>query len=141
MIVSQRPSELSETVLSQCNSFVVMRLSNPDDQKYVSRVMGDHFTGVMQMLPALQPGEAFVIGDSVLMPMRTLVTMPQPAPQSGDIDFFKHWASQSVDSDVDEVIEHWRRQDRRQVDAPPEEPATETTQASPPNCQGSILSV
>lgn len=73
MIVSQRPSELSETVLSQCNSFVAMRLSNPEDQHYVSKVVGDHFTGVIDMLPVLRPGEAFVIGDSVLMPMRTLV--------------------------------------------------------------------
>ncbi|MEK7756435.1 MAG: DUF87 domain-containing protein, partial [Planctomycetota bacterium] len=76
MVVSQRPSELSETVLAQCNSFVVMRLSNPDDQKYVAKVVGDHFAGVIQMLPAMRPGEAFVIGDSVIMPMRTLVEMP-----------------------------------------------------------------
>ena len=65
MVVSQRPAELSETVLAQCNSFIVMRLSNPEDQKYVTKVVGDHFAGVMQMLPILRPGEAFVIGDSV----------------------------------------------------------------------------
>ncbi|MGD2111633.1 MAG: ATP-binding protein [Phycisphaerae bacterium] len=112
MVVSQRPSELSETVLSQCNSFVVMRLNNPEDQHYVAKVVGDHFAGLIQMLPSLRPGEAFVIGDSVLMPMRTMVRMPDPTPQSGDLDFFLHWSSSAVRSDVDEVINHWRRQDR-----------------------------
>jgi len=113
MVVSQRPSELSETVLSQCNSFVVMRLSNPEDQKYVAKVVGDHFAGVIQMLPTMRPGEAFVIGDSVIMPMRTLVEMPRPEPQSGNLDFFKFWAGESVDNNLDQIIDHWRRQDRQ----------------------------
>ena len=115
MIVSQRPSELSETVLAQCNSFVVMRISNPDDQAYVSKVVGDHFAGVIAMLPVLRPGEGFVIGDSVLMPMRTLIEMPYPSPQSGDVDFFKLWAASSANSDIDEIIDHWRRQDRQML--------------------------
>ncbi len=119
MIVSQRPSEISETVLSQCNSFVVMRLSNPEDQHYVSRVVGDHFAGVINMLPVLRPGEAFVIGDSVLMPMRTLVDIADPAPQSNNMDFFKHWAEDFAEGNVDEIIDHWRRQDRQQCDETP----------------------
>jgi len=115
MVVSQRPSELSETVLSQCNSFVVMRMSNPDDQAYVSRVVGDHFAGVISMLPVLRPGEAYVIGDSVLMPMRTLVTKPSPTPQSADMDFFKNWSAESSEGDIDVTIGHWRRQDRQKL--------------------------
>ena len=113
MIVSQRPSELSETVLAQCNSFVTMRMSNPDDQAYVSKVVGDHFVGVISMLPNLRPGEAFVIGDSVLMPMRTLVTLPKPLPASGDVDFFKLWCFAAPEYEIDDIIEHWRRQDRQ----------------------------
>lgn len=116
MIVSQRPAELSETVLAQCNSFVVMRISNPDDQHYVSRVVGDHFAGVIDMLPVLRPGEAFVIGDSVLMPMRILVTLPCPTPQSADMDFFKHWTSgDGLENNLDQVIDHWRRQNRERT--------------------------
>jgi len=115
MLVSQRPSELSETVLSQCNSFVAMRLSNPEDQNYVSKVVSDHFTGLIQMLPVLRPGEAFVIGDSVIMPMRTLVEMPQPVPQSGNIDFLRLWADSVPGYDIDNIIDHWRRQDRQAV--------------------------
>lgn len=121
MIVSQRPSELSETVLAQCNSFIIMRLSNPEDQNYVTRVVGDHFAGVLQMLPILRPGEAFVIGDSVLMPMRTIVDPPNPWPQSANLDFFEHWSRESIDIDLDEVIDHWRRQDRSNLSDRPEE--------------------
>lgn len=115
MVISQRPSELSETVLAQCNSFVVMRLSNPEDQHYVSKVVGDHFTGVIQMLPNLRPGEAFVIGDSVIMPMRTLVDMPKPTPMSGNVDFFRLWTFGMPEYDVDQIIDHWRRQDRQSL--------------------------
>jgi len=119
MIVSQRPSELSETVLAQCNSFVVMRLSNPEDQHYVSRVVGDHFAGVINMLPILRPGEAFVIGDSVLMPMRTLVDIANPTPRSNNMDFFKHWSAESSNANIDEIIDHWRRQNRQRLDEQP----------------------
>lgn len=115
MVVSQRPSELSETVLAQCNNFVVMRMSNPEDQAYVKKVVGDQFAGVIEMLPVLRPGEAFIIGDSVIMPMRTLVDLPNPTPMSGDADFFKIWSSETANSDIDEVIEHWRRQDRQRL--------------------------
>jgi len=131
MVVSQRPAELSETVLSQCNSFVVMRISNPDDQHYVSRVVGDHFAGVINMLPILRPGEAFVIGDSVLMPMRILVTLPQPTPRSADMDFFKHWTQPSTDSDLDEIIDHWRRQDRQRIGDIGDEPMPEQVEPEP----------
>lgn len=132
MVISQRPSELSETVLAQCNSFIIMRLSNPEDQKYVSRIVGDHFAGVIQMLPILRPGEAFVIGDSVLMPMRTLVDMPSPPPRSNNLDFFKMWASESVGYDLDEIIQHWRRQDRQLLEDHPNDDDFDAPLKTPP---------
>ena len=135
MVVSQRPSELSETVLAQCNSFIAMRLSNPEDQEYVAKVISDHFASLVQMLPILRPGEAFVIGDSVIMPMRTLVKMPDPPPQSGNIDFFKYWAEAIPDYDIDAIIDHWRRQDRQALDDSPIDdaaPVDEPVEPSPP---------
>lgn len=134
MVVSQRPSELSETVLSQCNSMVVMRLSNPEDQSYINKVVGDHFTGLMQMLPNLRPGEAFVLGDSVLMPMRTLVGLPKPQPQSSDVDFFRLWAFARPEYNIDQIIEHWRLQDRQVLNrmVPGEPPPIKETAAAPP---------
>ena len=134
MVVSQRPSELSEAVLAQCNSFVVMRLSNPEDQRYIEKVVGDHFSSLLQMLPILRPGEAFVLGDSVLMPMRTLVDMPDPTPQSSDVDFFKIWSSQAAECNVDAVIADWQRQDRQSLNRPtePEEPPVVEEQTEAP---------
>lgn len=133
MIISQRPSELSETVLAQCNSFVVMRLSNPEDQKYVSKVVGDHFAGVIQMLPSLRPGEAFIIGDSVLMPMRTQVEMPSPPPRSNNLDFFQLWSSNKAHGDIDEVVGHWQRQDRQFLEDFHEQEPTGFTGSHPAN--------
>lgn len=115
MVVSQRPSELSETVLAQCNNLLVMRLSNPDDQQYIARVVSDHFTDLIKMLPVLRPGEGFVIGDSVMMPMRTLIDLPERTPQSGNVDFFRYWSCEQPAGDVDEVVDNWCRQDRRTV--------------------------
>ncbi len=131
MIVSQRPSELSETVLAQCNSFIAMRLNNPDDQRYVEKVVSDHFAGLLKMLPVLRPGEAFVIGDSVIMPMRTLIDIPNPKPQSGNIDFFKHWADSDPDYDIDEIIQHWRAQNRHAVTETPDLAPTFDADAPP----------
>ncbi len=117
MVVSQRPSELSETVISQCNSMIVMRLNNPDDQQYMSKVVSDQFTSQMRMLPVLRPGEGFVIGDAVLMPMRTLIDLPGRMPRSADVDFFKRWSTARPNDDIEEILQHWWRQDRGLLNA------------------------
>ncbi|MGE0481010.1 MAG: ATP-binding protein, partial [Phycisphaerae bacterium] len=115
MIVSQRPSEISETVLSQCNSMVLMRMNNPDDQDYAARVVSDQFRTLIDLLPGLRPGEGFVLGDSVLMPMRTLIEMPPRSPRSASLDFFGLWGLRTATCDVDSVIDRWWRQNRTQV--------------------------
>lgn len=112
MIVTQRPSEISETILSQCNSMVLMRMNNPDDQNYVARVVSDQFRSLISLLPSMRPGEGFIIGDSVLMPMRTLIDLPPRLPRSGDVDFFKLWSTGTADSNVEEIVDRWWRQDR-----------------------------
>jgi len=122
MVVSQRPSEISETILSQCNSMVLMRMNNPDDQNYAARVVSDQFRSLISLLPSMRPGEAFIIGDAVLMPMRTLIDMPPKLPRSGDVDFFGLWARGTASSEderdaaqVDQIIDRWWRQDRSAV--------------------------
>ncbi|MBU0640796.1 MAG: ATP-binding protein [Planctomycetes bacterium] len=124
MIVSQRPSEISETVLSQCNSMVLMRMNNPDDQEYAARVVSDQFRSLIELLPGLRPGEGFIIGDAVLMPMRTLIDLPPKLPRSGDVDFFGMWSSGSAAGEVEPIIDRWWRQDRT---------APSTTATSVPN--------
>jgi hypothetical protein len=108
MVVSQRPKELSETVISQCNTFIAMRLTNPDDQNYVRRLVPDSLAGLMDMLPSLRSGEALILGDSVVMPTRVLIDLPQPQPKSADVRFAHHWAEGSSAIDVDRVVKRWR---------------------------------
>ncbi len=112
MVVTQRPSELSETILSQCNSMVLMRMNNPDDQNYVARVVSDQFRSLIHSLPSLRPGEGFIVGDAVLMPTRTLIDRPPRMPRSGDVDFFKLWSSEQPEGSVEQTLERWWRQDR-----------------------------
>jgi hypothetical protein len=119
VVVSQRPSELSQTVLSQCNNMIVMRLNNPDDQHYVTKVVSDQFAAMVNMLPILAPGEGFVIGDSVLMPIRTLIDLPPRSPRSADADVFKEWSTPSQAPTFDEILQHWWRQDRNLLRQPP----------------------
>jgi len=115
MVVTQRPSELSPTILSQCNSMVLMRMNNPDDQNYVARVVSDQFRSLISILPSMKPGEGFIIGDSVLMPMRTLIDLPPKLPRSGDVDFFQHWTEGTPDASVETIVDRWWRQTRELV--------------------------
>lgn len=115
MIVSQRPSEISETVLSQCNTMVLMRMNNPDDQNYAARVVSDQFRSLIELLPSMRPGEGFIIGDCVMMPMRTLIDVPPKMPRSANVDFFKIWSLGAADSAVEQIVDRWWRQDRSAV--------------------------
>jgi len=139
MIVSQRPSEISETVLSQCNTMVLMRMNNPDDQEYAARVVSDQFRSLISLLPSLKPGEGFIIGDSVLMPMRTLIDMPPRQPQSANVDFFTLWSTGGQGTNVDGIVERWWRQERSTPLAPVPPPARAAAKSTaPPSPQLSL---
>ena len=68
MLASQRPSEISETIFSQCNNFIAMRLTNPNDQGYVKRLLPDTLGNLIEKLPSLSAGEALLIGEAIVMP-------------------------------------------------------------------------
>ena len=112
MIVSQRPSDLSETILSQCNNFITLRLTNPADQNYVKKLVPDSFGGMLDILPSLRQGEALVIGDSTALPVRVLLDYPAPPPNSADIKFYDKWIACENPTNVSEVIDRWWKQDR-----------------------------
>ena len=133
MVVSQRPSEISETILSQCNSMVLMRMNNPDDQEYAARVVSDQFRSLINLLPSMKPGEGFIIGDSVLMPMRTLIDMPPKTPQSANMDFFGLWSSGGKGCDVDRIVQRWWRQERAAVFIQHDIPAQPAPASNPPS--------
>lgn len=108
IVVSQRPKELSETVLSQCNTFIAMRLTNPDDQNYVRRLVPDSLAGLMNMLPALRTGEALILGEAVAMPTRMMVDLPNPKPMSGDVEFARWWQEGMWNPDLERIVKRWR---------------------------------
>ena len=110
MIVSQRPSEISETITAQCNNFVAMRLLNPHDQNYVRKLVPDSLANVIDVLPTLRQGEAFFIGDAVPVPVRVMIDMPSPEPASGDIKFYEKWQKRGSETVVEEVVNNWWKQ-------------------------------
>jgi DNA helicase HerA-like ATPase len=110
-VISQRPRELSSTILSQCGSFLCLRISNPDDQSYVRNLLPDSVRGITAMFSTLRRGEAILLGDSVMMPTRIRIDRPEPPPESDDASFAKTWAMAPVDLDVQAVLKAWRNQD------------------------------
>jgi hypothetical protein len=97
-IVSQRPSEVSETIFSQCNNFIAMRLTNPDDQNYVKRLLPDSMLELTNYLPSLQSGQAIIIGESIIIPSLVTIHMPDNEPKSGDINYFDIWKKPWIQS-------------------------------------------
>lgn len=110
MIVSQRPSEISETILSQCNNFVILRLLNPMDQAYMRRLVPETFSGLDTVIPTLRQGEAIIVGDSAPMPIRVQIDLPHPQPASSDIFFFDKWKKKSAVTNANDVMERWWNQ-------------------------------
>jgi hypothetical protein len=112
IILSQRPNEVSHTVLSQCNNMIVLRINNPEDQAYVNKVVSDQFADLIKMLPVLGPGEGFVIGDAVPIPMRTLISLPERRPYSFNMDFMEAWSKSQPEDQLNQTINRWMKQER-----------------------------
>ena len=93
-VISQRPREVSSTILSQCNSFLCLRISNPDDQSYVKSLLPDSMRGIVSMFSSLRRGESILLGDSVIMPTRIKIRKPNPTPNSEDVSFYKEWSKE-----------------------------------------------
>jgi len=109
-VISQRPHEVSATILSQCGSFLCLRTTNPDDQSYIKNLLPDNIRGVVSIFQTLRRGECILLGDAVLMPTRIRITKPDPKPSSNDASFTKTWAQDSSDLDVARVLDSWRKQ-------------------------------
>lgn len=111
-VVSQRPHEVSETVLSQCGTFICLRITNPSDQAYVASLVPESERGLVDILAGLGRGEAMALGEAVPLPTRFYFHKPNPNPNSDDIDFFLKWKNGPDDIDVDEIVNRWWRQER-----------------------------
>ncbi|WP_346847219.1 ATP-binding protein [uncultured Clostridium sp.] len=106
-IVSQRPSEVSETIFSQCNSFVAMRLTNPDDQNYVKKLLPDTLGNITEVLPSLQCGEGLLIGESVIIPCIVKIDECSNPPSSSNINYLEEWKKEWQKVNFGELIEEW----------------------------------
>jgi len=111
LVVSQRPSDVSRTILSQCNNFVILRLTNDVDQSVVRRLMPDSMAGLTDMFPLLDVGEAFLLGDAVLLPTRIKLDPPKIKPASATRNFWTDWGKMEPDTNaIGESVEALRRQ-------------------------------
>lgn len=109
-VISQRPREVSSTILSQCNSFLCLRISNPEDQSYVKSLLPDSVRGIANLFSTLRRGECVLLGDSVLMPTRIRIDIPDPKPASDDASFYRQWTTDPIDIDFASVLNAWRNQ-------------------------------
>ena len=113
LLVSQRPSELESTVLSQCNSWIVLRITNDADREHVRGMLPDSMAGLARMLSALRRQEAIFVGQAAMLPSRIMIrSLPShQIPRSHDVDFDKGWQSkQATQAEFGEVATRWRYQ-------------------------------
>jgi len=112
-VVTQRPSNVSTTVLSQCGTYIALRLTNDIDQNKIKRLLPDTLAGQVDFLPSLRDGEAFVTGDSINLPRKVQFKVPNPMPNSNDVKYHKSWKiGKPADYSLLALISSWQKQDK-----------------------------
>lgn len=111
LVSSQRPYELSKTVLSQCNSFIIHRLQNPEDQKYVRQLVSSANEDILQQLPILPQQHAIIMGDAVRTPVQVKIRTVSPTPNSNDPKFIGNWLSENEEGfpNYKAIAEAWQK--------------------------------
>ena len=112
VVISQRPSDVDKTVLSQCGNFISMRLSNPDDQNVIRRLFPDSMGDFADLLPILDIGEGLIVGDACLLPSRIKIDEPQIKPKSATVDFWDEWSAEKEEKGLKEALESFRKQNK-----------------------------
>ena len=115
--VSQRPSDVSKTILSQCNNFVVLRLTNEKDKSVIKNLLPDSLKSTIEFLPLLDVGESLIVGDAILLPSKILLDKPseEHQPASATRNFWDEWDSKYPDNDaLINAVEALRKQCRIQ---------------------------
>lgn len=133
MLVSQRPSEVDSTILSQCGTIVALRLTNDSDRGQVASCASDNLKGLFSMLPVLRTGEALIVGEAVNMPIRAIIDRPPEGrrpdsddpvvvvPKGTDGKRLRSggWTEPVLNENYRPIVEAWRRQDPSAGDAKP----------------------
>lgn len=116
VVVSQRPADLNRTILSQCNNFIVLRLTNGSDQSSVRNMLPDSMSQFLNQLPVLDTGEAITVGDAVIMPTRIVLDKPKYKPDSNTKRFWNDWDQNPFDLEIlNQAIINMRAQTYRQI--------------------------
>lgn len=120
MVVSQRPSEIDPTILSQCATTIALRLTNSNDRGIIANSISDNLSNLVNMLPILKTGESIIIGEAVKMPMRAIITFPEKKnrPDSNDPIVASDekgkggWNNKLdvTDEDYQNIVKAWRLQ-------------------------------
>ncbi len=115
MLVSQRPSDVEATVLSQCNSWIVLRITNDADRDHVRSILPDSMAGLTKMLSGLRRREAIFVGQAAVLPSRIMIRTlaDDQLPRSKDIDFGEGWRSAPLTiGELGALGNRWRYQER-----------------------------
>lgn len=115
LVVSQRPADVSKTILSQCNNYVVLRLTNERDKGVIKNLLPDALKSTIEFLPLLDVGETLVVGDAILLPSKIILDKPLDShrPISATKDFWDEWDNNEPDNcAIDEAVEALRKQCR-----------------------------
>lgn len=112
IVISQRPSEVNKTVMSQCNNFISLRLTNVEDQSVIKRLLPDNLSGLTDVMPILDIGEALVVGDASLLPTRINIAEPEIKPSSATVNFWQEWGSDEITQDLEKAIKNLRMQSK-----------------------------
>jgi hypothetical protein len=106
VVCSQRPSELSKTVLSQCNSFIIHRLQNPEDQKYIKGLVSSANADILDQLPIIPQQHAIITGDCVRTPIQVRIDDVSPTPNSHNPKYIHNWLT-DLQIPYDETCNNW----------------------------------
>lgn len=101
MVISQRPSEISETILAQVGTFIALRLTNSTDQSIVKSLAPDNMNSLINLLPSLRIGEAIVVGEAIKIPSRIKLPLQNPRPDSADPKTVESWRKTFAINDDD----------------------------------------
>lgn len=107
LLASQRPSEISETIFSQCNNFIAMRLTNPVDQSYVRKLLPDSLGTLIEKMTSFKQGEALLVGESVVLPSIVQIDPCDRTPSSNDIPYWELWKEEWKDMDIEAIKKEW----------------------------------
>lgn len=113
VIISQRPSELNNTIISQCNNIISLKVTNDRDKSAVANMLTDSLVGLVDLLPNLDVGECIVVGDAIMLPSKILLDEPHEKPRSTTVAFWDKWTNNEktvfdIDGAIKSMINQYR---------------------------------